>query len=114
MITHKTHLFRNNYRTDPNIVKGAAGLDIQGFTVINHQLALTKDEWFPESNTEKIYCPEVQALVKEVTGVKMVLINNAAFHRKLITKQADPNHYTKRGEELFDVAALRLDKPMGR
>lgn len=80
--------------------------------MIDHQSALTR--WFSESNTEKIYFPEVQALVKDVTGAKTVLINNATFRCKLITKQANPNHYTKRGEEPFDVAALRLDKPIGR
>ena len=102
-----------DYRTDPNIVKGAAGLDVQGFTVVNHQSALTGDQWFTESDVENIYFSEVEELVRKLTGAKTFLVNNAAFRRKQTKQQEDPKHYTKRGEESFDVGILRSAKPIG-
>ena len=103
-----------DYRTDPNIVKGAAGLDVQGFTMVNHRSALTGDEWFTESDVEDIYFPEVEELVKKLTGAKTFLVNNAAFRRKQAKQQEDPKHYVKRGEDIFDVTTLRSAKPIGR
>lgn len=54
-----------DYRTEANVVKIPAGLDVQGFTVVNHQSSLTRTQWFSESVVEKLYFPEVQGICQE-------------------------------------------------
>ena len=54
-----------DYRTEANVVKISTGLDIQGFTVANHQSSLTGAQWFSESVVEKLYFPEVQGICQE-------------------------------------------------
>ena len=102
-----------DYRTDPSITKGPAGLDAHGFTVANHRSALEGDDFFADSKLEDVYFPEVEDLVRTLTGCKKVLIKNASFRRKLAVMQEDPKGYYKRGEEPFDVSVIPLEKPLG-
>jgi hypothetical protein len=54
-----------DYRTEANVAKIPAGLDILGFTVANHQSSLTGTQWFSESVVEKLNFPEVQGICQE-------------------------------------------------
>lgn len=87
-----------DYRTDPFIIKGFQGLDAHGFTVVQHESSLSGDAWFEGSNLEDVYLPEVEKLVKDLTGCKSVVCDNAAFRRKPARKQADPEYYVKRND----------------
>jgi hypothetical protein len=46
----------HDFRRSEDIVKGSKGLDVQGFTVVEHETALSKgdDTWFLERNLEEI------------------------------------------------------------
>jgi hypothetical protein len=81
----------STYRTEANVVKMPACLDVQGLTVANHQPSLAGTQWFSKSVVEKLYFPEVQGICQNVTGAKMVLLNHVVFRRKLVQKQADPS-----------------------
>ena len=44
-----------DFRRAEELVKGPEGLDVQGFTYIDHESALSKaDTWFTEQNVEEI------------------------------------------------------------
>lgn len=97
-------------RTDPDIVKGPAGIDVQGFTLIKHRSALhNSDRWFTGQDFEEVYMPEVCDLVCKVTGAKKAIINNCAFRRRLADEQADPKFYLKRGH-MFDQELAKFPK----
>lgn len=86
-------------RTDERLVKGAEGLDTQGFTLVNHQSALTKvDQFFSGQNIEDIYVQETCDLVCRLTGASKAIIVNTAFRRKVVDGQKDPKWYPKPGE----------------
>ena len=105
-----------DFRTDPDIVRGPAGLDVQGFTYIAHESALAKsDGWYEGQNVEEIYLPEVEALICKVTGAKRAVVNNVAFRRREAEKQVDHSFFYKRDCDLDrDIGKLPKDQVMGK
>lgn len=59
----------HDYRESTDIVKGPAGLDVQGFTFVEHESALSGEDWFDREKLEGVYIPEVVELVKKMTGM---------------------------------------------
>ena len=102
--------------SDSDIVRGSAGLDVQGFTYVNHESALAQLEgWYEGKNVEEVYLPEVEALVCEVTGAKRAVVNNVAFRRREAEKQVDHSFYYKRDCDLDrDIGKLPKDQVMGK
>lgn len=105
----------NDFRTDERVVKGPEGLDVQGFTYLNHRSALqNSDQWFSGLNVEDIYLPELCDLICKITGAQTAVVNNVAFRRRLADKQADLSYVHKRGDELDrEIAKLPRDKTLG-
>lgn len=102
----------HDYRKTSDLVKGAAGLDVHGFTVVEHQSKLSGQDWFSDSKAEETYLPEAEALVRRLTGAKNTLMINAAFRRQPPT-QRDEKYYKKPGEANIDVKAYLSEKPHG-
>lgn len=48
------------------------GLDISGFTLVEHPVAVR--DFFDEAEVKGVYYPEVEALVKKVSGAKRVVV----------------------------------------
>lgn len=107
-------------RNSAEIAKGAAGLDVQGFTYVKHRSALANsnrpsESWFEGQNLEDVYFPEVCKLICDLTGAKRAIVNNSAFRRKLANEQADPTHYLKRDCDLDkEIQKLPKDIPFGK
>ena len=102
--------------TAPEIVQGPEGLDVQGFTYVKHRSALGADEWLMGNNVEERYVPEVQDLVRQVTGAKKVVVNHLGIRKRLATNNADPKFYRKAGDK-HDEAVKKLteqDAPWGK
>ncbi|KAK5173939.1 uncharacterized protein LTR77_002620 [Saxophila tyrrhenica] len=99
--------------TVPEIVQGPEGLDIQGFTYVKHRSALNTDEWLMGSNVEDIYVPEIQDLVRQVTGARNVIVNHLGIRKRLTANNNDPTFYRKKGDK-HDDAVKKLteqDRP---
>jgi GA4 desaturase len=91
----------HDFRTSSEVTKGPEGLDVQGFTYINHRSALNNsDQRFTEEDVRKTFIPEVEDLICKVTGAKRAVANNIAFRRKLATEQEDPKFYYKKDHPL--------------
>ena len=105
----------HDFRISSDIVKGAKGLDVQGFTYVKHRSVLqNSDQWFDAAKVEQTYIAEVEELVKEVTGAKRTVANNVAFRRKLADQQEDPKWYSKRGDDLDKImATMPTDRNFG-
>ena len=102
--------------TAPEIVQGPEGLDVQGFTYVKHQSALSEDEWLMGTNVEEKYVPEVQELVRQVTGAKNVMVNHLGIRKRVANNNADPTFYRKAGDK-HDETVKKLteqDKPWGK
>lgn len=98
----------HDFRTSTEVTKGPEGLDVQGFTYINHRSVLhNSDQWF--DSVRDAYIPEVEDLICKVTGAKRAIVNNVAFRRKLAADQEDPTFYYKRGHPL-DQALSEIPK----
>ncbi|EME83006.1 uncharacterized protein MYCFIDRAFT_196406 [Pseudocercospora fijiensis CIRAD86] len=105
-----------------DIVKGAQGLDVQGFTWIHHKSQIATSEnacngkFFEGSNIEDLYLPELERLIENVTGCKKAVVWNGVTRRKLPVRQdGQPTVQQKKGGEqdrIFD--ALRRDVPTSR
>lgn len=93
--------------TAPNIVQGPEGLDVQGFTYVKHRSALDTDDWLEGSNVEEKYVPEVEELVRKVTGAKTVVVNHLGIRKRLANNNADPTFYRKAGDK-HDEAVKKL------
>lgn len=99
----------------PEIIQGPEGLDIQGFTYVQHKSALDADEWLMGNNVEEKYVPEVQELVKQVTGARSVVVNHLGIRKRLAANNSDPTFYRKKGDK-HDEAVKQLterDSPWG-
>ena len=104
----------HDYRQSDGIAKGPAGLDEHGFTMINHQSALSGEQWFSQDDVKNLYFPEIQELVKSVTGANTVICQNASFRRRAVVQGDDPKFYMKKGEGFDkDISKVALDKPIG-
>jgi GA4 desaturase len=103
-------------RTSSDIVRGAGGLDVQGFAFINHMSKLAETgAWFDGNNIEEIYFPEVIDLVCHVTGAKKAAILDSAFRHRLADKQADLSFYRENGDGVDkELTKLPRDTPLGK
>ena len=87
-------------------------LEKHGFTFLTHSVPATALGTTDSVETE--YLPEIERMMKEVTGCKTVLINSVGFRRKKPAGYTDPMFYHKRGGE-FDrtVGSVPGDRMMG-
>ncbi|KAF2168949.1 hypothetical protein M409DRAFT_52933 [Zasmidium cellare ATCC 36951] len=91
-----------DFRKAEELVKGPEGLDVQGFTYIDHESALSKSD---------TCLPEVCDLVCKVTGASKAIVLNCAFRRKPVDLQKDPNWIPMKGDDIDTMlAALPRDK----
>ena len=97
----------HNPATSPEIIQGPEGLDIQGFTYVKHKSALDEGDWLEGNNVEETYVPEVEELVKQVTGAKKVVINHLGIRKRLAANNSDPTFYRKKGDK-HDEAVKQL------
>ncbi|KAK3620614.1 hypothetical protein LTR22_025515 [Elasticomyces elasticus] len=101
----------HDFRTSEDITHGGTGIDTQGFTYIKRRSALSDSgRWFQEDDLERIYFPEVEKLLCELTGAKRAVVNNVAFRRKVASKEdVDHSFVMKRGCD-FDLAIAKSPK----
>lgn len=103
-----------NFRTSKDVVKGGEGLDVQGFTYVNHSSALSRDDFFQGTNAEDVYAPECIDLVLKLTGAKRGIVHNIAFRRKLATNQADLSFVSLKGGPVDQIIEkLPKDRLLG-
>lgn len=93
----------------PEIVQGPEGLDVQGFTYVKHKSVLDEGDWLEGNNVEEKYVPEVEELVRQVTGAKKVLVNHLGIRKRLSNNNNDPKFYRKAGDQ-HDEAVKKLTK----
>ena len=105
----------HDFRASADVAKDGRGLDVQGFTYVDHTSSLTADEMLSGSNAEDIYALEVIDLALRVTGGRRAVVHNIAFRRKLATNQVDLFHVQRRGNEM-DVAVKKqpCDRILGK
>jgi GA4 desaturase len=89
------------------IIQGPEGLDVQGFTYVKHKSVLDTDDWLEGNNVEEKYVPEVEELVKQVTGAKKVIVNHLGIRKRLAANNNDPTFYRKAGDQ-HDEAVKKL------
>lgn len=101
----------HDIRTSPDLMKGGAGLDVQGFTYVQHISALAlSGEQLSARGVEEVYKPEMVELILRLTGDKTVVINNIAFRRKLAGEEhKDPTYYFKKGSH-YDRVLARMPR----
>ncbi|KXS94001.1 hypothetical protein AC578_3105 [Pseudocercospora eumusae] len=92
------------------VLSGPAGIDNQGFTYIKHKSSLDYDSFLTGSNVEDIYVPELESLVKEVTGCRKVVVYDVAFRRRLAKEQGIQKVDMKGGEIDRFVGCLPRDR----
>lgn len=78
---HEEKMVLHDYRTDSKLERGFAGLDKHGFTLVEHHT--DPAAWDDEEAVRKTYIPELEQLVKNLTGCKTAIVNNVAFRRQL-------------------------------
>ncbi|CAK3795458.1 Hypothetical predicted protein [Lecanosticta acicola] len=104
----------HDFRTSNEIVKGPRGLDIQGFTYVEHQSALAEDAWFAEGNIENVYVAECIGLILNATGASRAIVDGISFRRKSPQDQDNDQFYMlKRGCDL-DVAVSKIPRGVMR
>ena len=109
-IPHKLH----DFRTDPAFTQGGAGLDVQGFTYINHTSALSGDQYFEGRNVEEVYGPEVCELLKAVTGAKRAIVDGATLRSRLATQTEEDLYHVKLKDGPQDQALKKFDPSVMR
>lgn len=83
----------------PELQAGPEGLDVQGFTYVKSPSALNADDWLAGTNVEETYVPEVEELVRRVTGAKRVVVNHLGIRKRLANNNANPKFYRKAGDQ---------------
>ncbi|MCJ1386326.1 hypothetical protein MMC17_009452 [Xylographa soralifera] len=96
-------------RTSNDIVKGPEGLDVQGFTYIEHKSALSGEDWFVGNNVIDIYMPEVIDLICKATGAKRAVVDSIAFRRRVASEEEERNVPHRRGDK-HDQAMSKLTR----
>lgn len=92
-----------NLRAAAELAKGAEGLDVQGFTCINHISSLTRDELLQGTNVEDVYAPEVRDMMLRLTGAKRGVVHSIGFRKKPSTETADPSYVMMRGAAIDKI-----------
>ncbi|KAF2166411.1 hypothetical protein M409DRAFT_23051 [Zasmidium cellare ATCC 36951] len=85
-----------------DVVQGPEGLHVQGFTYLRHKSKIIgSDQLFEGRNLDDIYLPEVERLMREVTGAKEVIVWSGVVRRKLPTHQENnPTVQHRKGGDL--------------
>lgn len=105
----------HDFRTSTDVAKGLAGLDVQGFTYMNHEFSLGRDEILGGTNAEDIYAKEVIDMMLKFTGASRAVIHNMTFRRKLAVAQEDLYHIRRRGDRSdTEIAKLPKDRVQGK
>jgi hypothetical protein len=94
-------------RTSNKITKGPDGLDVQGFTYLEHSSALSGEDWFVGTNIEEIYVPEIIQLICTVTGAKRAVVDSMQIRRRAANAQEEQNIPNRKGQE-HDQIGLKL------
>lgn len=90
----------HDFRTSTEVARGTDGLDLQGFTYIEHDSCLTPDEMLAGRHAEEILAPEVLQMMVELTGAKRGVVHSIGFRRVLASKQQDLDFVPMRGSEI--------------
>ncbi|CRG92820.1 hypothetical protein PISL3812_09890 [Talaromyces islandicus] len=96
-------------RTSTNIVKGPDGLDVQGFTYLEHSSTLSGGDWFAGSNIEEIYIPEIIELICNITGAKRAVVDSVQIRRRVANEEEEENIPNRKGQK-HDQIGLKLAK----
>lgn len=99
----------HDFRTDPSFTHGGPGLDVQGFTYVEHTSALSGNEFFEGKNIEEVYGPEVCELVKNVTGAKRAIIDGVTLRSRLATETEEDLYHVKLKDGPQDMAIRKFD-----
>lgn len=103
-------LVLHDFRTATDIVRGAEGLDAQGFTFINHTSSLSTERLLHGTNIEDVeetYAQEALNLLIELTGAKRGIVHNVVFRRRLSPGEPDLSSLFPKGEKDEVEAAPR-------
>lgn len=85
-------LVLNDFRTATDVVRGAEGLDVQGFAFINHKSSLPTERLLNGTNIEDVedtYAQEALNLMIALTGAKRGIVHNVVFRRRLSPGEPD-------------------------
>lgn len=102
-------------RKSPDIVQGAEGLDVQGFTYIKHHSSICDGmRVISDRNAEEIYLPEVEELICKTTGASNAVIINSGIRSGLADNQNDHSFVNLKGSK-FDqmITEMPRDVPLG-
>lgn len=99
-----------NPELSDEIIQGPEGLDVQGFTYVKHKSVLGTDDWLKGNNVEEKYVPEVEELVKQVTGAKKVIVNHLGIRKRLSASNNDPTFYRKAGDQHDETVKKLTEK----
>lgn len=95
-------LVLHDFRTATDIARGAEGLDVQGFTFINHTSALSTERLLNGTNIEDVegtYAQESLNLILELTGAKRGIVHNVVFRRRLSPGEPDLSSLFPKGDK---------------
>lgn len=95
-------LVLHDFRTATDVVRGAEGLDAQGFTFINHKSALDTELLLTGTNIETVegtYAQESLNLLLELTGAKRGIVHNVVFRRRLSPGEPDLSSLFPKGDK---------------
>ncbi|KAK4500146.1 hypothetical protein PRZ48_008332 [Zasmidium cellare] len=105
----------HDFRSSEDVVQGAKGLDVQGFTYLKHKTKITGPDHLCEGrNVDDIYLPEIEQFMKEVTGAKEVIAWSGVVRRKLATHQDNnPTVQHKKGGDMDKmIDSMPRDTPL--
>ena len=109
-VTHKLH----DIRTSSDIEQGPEGLDVQGFTYLKHDSALSGEQFYEGRNVEETYFPEMVDLICKVTGAKRAIVDGVAMRRRIANEEtSNPYHVMRRGCD-FDKVLSKLPRDVAR
>lgn len=85
-------LVLHDFRTATDVVHGVEGLDVQGFTFVNHASSLSTERLLNGTNIEDVevtYAQESLDLMLKLTGAKRGIVHNVVFRRRLSPGEPD-------------------------
>lgn len=90
-----------DFDTSDETVKGPAGLDVQGFTFIKHKskVSAATESDLPDEVLENVYYPELEALMREITGASIVKVIFTVFRYECADFEASMSNYLARDSE---------------
>lgn len=85
-------LVLHDFRTATDVARGAEGLDVQGFTFVNHTSSLSPERLLNGTNIEDVegtYAQEALDFMLNLTGAKRGIVHNVVFRRRLSPGEPD-------------------------